>query len=264
MLIAQITDLHYRIDGVHLFGAVDAHGALENAVEHLKSLTPRPDAVLVTGDLVNDGGDEDYAALADLLRRLPMPVYPIPGNHDRRELMRRHLSFTGVLPAGGPLRYVVEDHPVRLVGLDTLVEGQEGGRIGDEQLGWLDETLAAAPDRPTLVFLHHPPFRTGIGFMDAIMLEDGKALADVVARHGQIEVVTCGHVHRAIQTRFAGTIAMIAPGIAHQVTLDIAESGPPAWIAEPPACLLHMWRPGGGIVSHVSYIGDHGPSVLFG
>jgi len=264
VLIAQITDLHYRVDGVRLFGAVDTHRALENAVRHLETLTPRPDVVIVTGDLVNDGGDEDYAALADLLGRLPMPVYPIPGNHDRRDLVRRHLSFTGVLPADGPLRYVVEDHPVRLVGLDTLVEGRDAGRLGDDQITWLDETLAAAPDRPTLIFLHHPPFRSGIGFMDAIMLEDADALAGVVARHGHIEAVACGHVHRAIQTRFAGTIAMIAPGTAHHVTLDIAENNAAAWIAEPPACLLHLWRPGSGIVSHVSYIGDHGPSVLFG
>ena len=177
--------------------------------------------------------------------------------------MRRHLSFTGVLSQEGPLRYAVEDHPVRLIGLDTLVEGHEWGRVGGDQLEWLDETLTSAPDRPTLVFMHHPPFRTGIGFMDAIMLEDATALADVVSRHAQVEAVACGHVHRAIQTRYAGTVAMIAPGIAHQVTLDIAENNTPAWIAEPPACLLHLWRPETGIVSHVSYIGDHGPSVIF-
>ncbi|MCT8971570.1 phosphodiesterase [Microbaculum marinisediminis] len=263
MLIAQISDLHFRVRGVRLFGAVDTYGATQRAIDHLLALTPRPDAVIVTGDLVNDGADEDYAALADLFRRLPMPVYPIPGNHDRRELVRRHLSYTGVLPSVGPLRYAVEEHPVRLVGLDTLVEGADAGRLGGEQLDWLDGTLAAAPGTPTLLFLHHPPFATGIGFMDEILLEDWRALAAVVARHRQIEAVTCGHVHRPVQTRFAGTIASIAPGTAHQVTLDFGPDAPAAWIAEPPACLLHLWCPQAGLVSHVSYIGNYGPGVLF-
>jgi 3',5'-cyclic AMP phosphodiesterase CpdA len=264
LLVAQISDLHFRARGVRLFGAVDAYGALENAVAHLNSLVPRPDAVIVTGDLVNDGGEEDYAQLAALLGRLTMPAYPIPGNHDRRELVRKHLSYTGVMPASGRLRYAVDDHPVRLIGLDTLVEGREAGQIGEEQLLWLDATLAACADQPTLVFLHHPPFKTGIGFMDKIMLEDADAFAGVVARHGQIALVTCGHVHRTVQTRFAGTVAMIAPGTAHQVTLDLKLGAPASWVAEPPACMLHLWVPGSGLVSHVSYIGDYGAPVLFG
>lgn len=264
MLVAQITDLHYRVDGVRLFGVVDAHAALERAIVHLNGLPRRPDAAIVSGDLTNDGDEADYASLAGMLERLDMPVYPIPGNHDRRELMRGSLAFTGVLPESGPLCYAVEDGPLRLVGLDTLAEGEVGGRLGPDQLAWLDATLAQAPDRPTLIFMHHPPFATGIDFMDTIMLEDADLFADVVRRHSQVQAVTCGHVHRSVQTRFAGTIAMIAPGVAHQVTLDLTENAESSWIAEPPACLLHLWIPGTGLVSHVSYIGDHGPPVEFG
>jgi len=263
MLIAQITDLHYRVDGVRLFGAVDTHAATEAAIAHLLALSPRPDAVIVSGDLVNDGEDEDYAALAALLRGVPMPVYCVPGNHDRRDMVRRHFGFTGVLPETGPLSFAVDSRPVRIIGLDTLDEGRHGGRLGVDQLFWLDESLSAEPDRPTLVFLHHPPFRTGIGFMDAIMLEDADSFAAVIARHRQVEAVTCGHVHRTVVTRFDGTIATIAPGVAHHVPLDIAEEAGPAWVAEPPACLLHLHRPDTGFVSHVSFIGDHGPVVLF-
>jgi 3',5'-cyclic AMP phosphodiesterase CpdA len=263
MLIAQISDLHLRTQGVRLFGSVDPFAALEEAVTHLNTLQPAPDVVIVSGDLVNDGGPEDYAALARLLQRLPMPIYAVPGNHDRRDLLREHLSFTGVLPEFGKLMFSVDDHPVRLIGLDTLVEGEHAGELGTDQLGWLDCELAAAPDRPTLMFLHHPPFLTGIGFMDRIPLKDTAALSDVVARHPQVGVVTAGHVHRAMQSRFAGTIAMTTPGTAHQVVLDLMPDSVDRWIAEPPACLLHLWSREAGFVSHLSYIGDHGSAQGF-
>jgi 3',5'-cyclic-AMP phosphodiesterase len=255
MLIAQISDSHLRARGVRLFGAVDTYGALTRAVDAILGLDPRPDAVIHTGDLVNDGDEADHAALAELIARLPMPFCAVPGNHDRRELLREALAATGRVAPEGPLTVCADVGPVRLVGLDTLVEGEAGGRIGADQLSWLDSVLADAPDRPILVFLHHPPFATGIGFMDRIMLADHERLAGVIGRHPQVGLVACGHVHRMIQTRFAGTIAMIAPGVAHQVVLDLRADAPARWIAEPPAMLLHRWTPQAGFVSHLACLG---------
>ena len=86
------------------------------------------------------------------------------------------------------------------------------------------------------------------------MLTDGAALAAVIGRHPQVERVLCGHVHRSVQCRFAGTIAQIAPGVAHAVQLTLA--GEPArWIMEPPGMLLHEWRDGRGLVTHLDFIG---------
>ena len=151
---------------------------------------------------------------------------------------------------------------MRLIALDTLVEGEPWGRLGPEQLAWLDARLGEVPDRPTLVALHHPPFRTGIGHLDRSMLRDADALAAVIGRHGHVERVVCGHVHRAIQCRFAGTLAQSAPSCAHQTELVLGEA-PATWICEPPAVLLHWWDPAGGLVSHVSMIGDFGPTGRF-
>lgn len=264
MLIAQLSDLHYRLEGDRLFGQVDPHRALAAAIEHVRGLNPQPDVVILSGDLVNDGEAGEYAGLARMLRRLPMPVYAVPGNHDQRELTREHLAFTGVMPADGPLRFVVDDYPVRLICLDSLAEGVHSGRLGAEQIDWLNCELAAAPDRPTAIFLHHPPFRTGIGFMDEIMLEDAPALAEVVARHPQVGLVAAGHVHRVIQTRFAGTLAVTAPATSHQVVLALSPDIPVAWVGEPAGCLLHLWTQDAGIVSHLSPIGDFGGPQSFG
>ena len=255
MLIAQISDFHFLPKGILAFGRVDVAGCLERAIDHLNALQPQPDAVLITGDLTNDGDAAVWAELMGLLGRLEAPIYPLPGNHDDRELMRAAFAHLDLFPAEGPLCCYVGLGPVRLIGLDSLIPGDPAGRLGPEQLAWLDARLGEAPETPTLVALHHPPFRTGIDHMDAMMLEDGAALAAVIGRHPQVERVLCGHVHRSMQCRFAGTLGQIAPGTAHAVQLALAGQ-PSRWVMEPPGVLLHQWRDGRGLVSHLDFIGD--------
>jgi 3',5'-cyclic-AMP phosphodiesterase len=171
--------------------------------------------------------------------------------------------FADHLPDSGPLAYAIDRFTVRLIALDTAVAGEPWGRLGPEQLAWLDARLLEMSERPTVVALHHPPFRTGIGHMDRSMLRDADALAAVISRHDQVERVVCGHVHRAIQCRFAGTLAQSAPSCAHQAELILGEA-PATWICEPPAVLLHWWDPAAGLVSHISMIGSYGPAGEFG
>jgi 3',5'-cyclic AMP phosphodiesterase CpdA len=256
MLIAQISDTHIKPEGRLAYRRVDTALFLARAVEHVRALAPAPDVVLVTGDLVDAGLEEEYVRLRRLLAPLPMPVYVIPGNHDARDPLRAVFGADGYLPRDGEhLQYVIEHYPLRLVGLDTLVPGQGGGRLGPERLAWLDARLGEAPARATLVFMHHPPFKTGLEAMDAQALEDGEALGAVIRRHPQVEGVTCGHVHRAIHARWSGTVVTTAPSSAHQVDLDLRQPGGLAWVLEPPACLLHLWREGTGLVTHTSHIG---------
>jgi 3',5'-cyclic AMP phosphodiesterase CpdA len=256
MLIAQISDLHFLPKGTLAFGRVDVAGCLERAIDHLNALASRPDAVLITGDLTNDGDAAVWAELMAVLGRLEAPIYPLPGNHDDRELMRAAFAPLGLFPNEGSLRFAVDLGPVRLVGLDSLIAGAPGGRLGAEQLAWLDATLGEVPDRPTLVALHPPPFASGIDHMDAMMLEDGAALAAVIGRHPQVARVLCGHVHRSVQCAFAGTIGQIAPGTAHAVQLTLTGE-PSRWIMEPPGALLHEWRDGRGLVSHLDFFGRY-------
>jgi 3',5'-cyclic AMP phosphodiesterase CpdA len=256
VLLAQISDLHIKTERRLAYRRVDTAGCLARAVEHLCALRPRPDVVLATGDLVDAGLREEYERLRALLAPLPMPVYLIPGNHDDRDALRA--VFGGDhpwLPRRGFLQYVVEDWPLRLVALDTLVPGQGGGRLCEARRGWLAARLDEAPARPTVILMHHPPFPTGIRHMDALGLEAPEAVAAIVARHPQVERVLCGHLHRPIQVRWAGTLAMTAPSTAHQVVLDLAAGGPAAFALEPPALLLHLWREGTGLVTHTAYVG---------
>jgi 3',5'-cyclic AMP phosphodiesterase CpdA len=91
--------------------------------------------------------------------------------------------------------------------------------------------------------------------MDRIGLANADALHAIVQRHPQVERVLCGHLHRPIQVRWAGTLASTAPSPAHQVALDLAEDAPSQFVMEPPAYQLHRWHPGTGLVSHTAYVG---------
>jgi 3',5'-cyclic-AMP phosphodiesterase len=263
MLLAQLSDLHITVPGGLLDTRYRTAEHLDRALDHVLAMDPRPDAVVITGDLVDGGAPAEYARLVGLLERVPVPVYVVPGNHDDRENLRAAFRGRGYLPDTGFLCYAAEVGPVRLLALDTNIPRAPGGRLCEERLTWLEARLAEEPDRPTIILMHHPPFATGVRMMDAMGLEGADGLSAVVEGHPQVERVLCGHVHRPITRRFGGTVASTCPSTAHQVQLDLRQGGGLAVVAEPPACALHLWSEAGGLVSHLSFIGQHGwPDVV--
>jgi 3',5'-cyclic AMP phosphodiesterase CpdA len=262
VLIAQLSDPHVVDPGELLLGGIDTATFLRQAVEHVNGLDPQPDLVLLTGDLVNEGRPEEYAHLRELLSALRVPFHLVPGNHDLTAALRAAFP-DHVHGEDGRADGVIEG-PLRVITLDSSRYPEPGGSLDPEQLDWLDRTLGAAPNQPTVVAVHHPPFATGITHMDTMALDAASAagLAAVIASHPQVERVLSGHLHRHIVRRFAGTVAMTAPGTAHAVNLDLG-NGRAAWNHEPPALLLHHWTPSGGLVTHLEVIGDHRP-VAFG
>ena len=257
MLIVQISDPHLKAEGELLYGRIDTQGFLERAVAYVNGLDPRPDIALVTGDLVDKGAPAEYANLKRLLSRLQIPFHLIPGNHDARDALREAFPEHNYLPQTGFLQYVLDDQPLRLIALDTLVEGKGHGALCGERLDWLEARLGES-DRTTLLFMHHPPFEVGIEALDAArLLDGGDRLEALVRAHGNIERVLCGHVHRPIQVRWAGTMASIAPSTAHQATLDLRDGASLSMTMDPPGVALHLWRPGTGVVTHLSYVGSY-------
>ena len=253
MLIAQLTDLHVRPHGRASNRVVETNMFAERALRALAARIPAADAVLLTGDLTECGLAEEYAELVAILSRtLARPVFAIPGNHDRREVMLAH--FPGTRQTDGFVQYAVEDFPVRLVMLDTVTPGAAHGTLCARRLDWLDRTLAAAPDKPTLIGMHHPPFQCGITHMDRIALAEPSAFIDLVARHPQVRRIVCGHHHRPVTAQVAGAIASIAPSVAHQVELDLRPGVPGAFVFEPPAYQLHHWSQAQGFVTHTAYV----------
>jgi 3',5'-cyclic AMP phosphodiesterase CpdA len=255
MLIAQITDTHIRLPGKLAYRKVDTAKFLAAAVAHVNGLDPAPDLVAMTGDLVDFALPGEYEHLAALIAPLTAPVFLLPGNHDDRDRMRQGFPAHTYLPRAGRLNFTLEDWPVRIVAVDTLIPREGGGEVSDEGLAWLDRTLAVAPQRPTVVMMHHPPFVTGISFMDGHGLRDRDRFAALIARHPQVERIVAGHLHRSIQCRVGGTVATTCPSPAHQIVLDLRPGAPLGFAMEPPAYQLHTWFPGTGLVTHTVAIG---------
>lgn len=256
MLLIQISDPHVTAEDRLAYGVVDTGAMLIRCVNQIRRSKARPDAVLLTGDLVDLGTPVEYERLRSMLEPLQMPVYLLPGNHDDRAALRAAFpDHTWMAQHETFIQYAVEDLPVRIVALDSTVPRQGGGQLCHERIDWLDRTLASQRDKPTIVALHHPPFRTGIAYMDRIGLAGAESLEQVIWRHTQVERVLAGHLHRAIEARFGGTIATTCPSSAHQVTLDLQPDGEGSFSFETPGYQLHWWN-GTRLVTHTQPIGD--------
>ena|ERR1035437_3274960 len=250
-LLLQLSDLHIREPGRLAYGRIETAPYLTQAVATIGRLPQQADAVVITGDLTDFGRAAEYQHLRELLTPLTMPVYLMPGNHDDRDELRRAFPEHTYLGLSDFVQFSVAVGALQLIALDTVVAGASEGGLCAQRLQWLAQQLAAHRGRPVVIAMHHPPFQTLIGHMDAIgLLEGASELEALVAHHPNVERVICGHLHRAIQVRFGGTLAATVPSPAHQVCLDLAPDAASAWTLEPPGFGLHALPQGGRLISH--------------
>ena len=250
--LVQLSDLHLR-------AGEDGRGPaerLQRAVHRVEALQPRPQAVLLSGDLADTPSRAAYEQVYELLAPLGVPVHAIPGNHDDRDLLRARFG-PAPAPAGARVHFAVNCGPMRLVGCDSTRPGDDAGALGDEELSWLEETLGEQPDAPTLLALHHPPVLTGVRVMDAMALdaEDRGALEALLDGHPQVQTITCGHVHTTMTTTFAGRPLLICPSTNSTVLLDLRARDDLRFVAsdQPRGFAVHALV-GGRLVSHVQAV----------
>jgi 3',5'-cyclic AMP phosphodiesterase CpdA len=243
--ILQISDTHIAPEGALVSGRLDTSDALTRLVARLTGIRDQIgpiDALLVTGDLSDDGSAESYARFKSMIAPLDLPTYVITGNHDARDPMRA--AFAKDLPACGPMDWIRRVGDIHLIGLDTLVEGQGAGTLSSDSLSFLQNALSHAGDAPVLLALHHPPFACGIGFMDKIGLTNRQALRDVLAGFNGTLRIVCGHIHSMIVSDVAGHIAISAPSPASTFAYDLRVDAPVGYTTQEDGCLLHRWDAG--------------------
>jgi 3',5'-cyclic-AMP phosphodiesterase len=250
-LIAQITDSHVAVgpgDGA------SAH-ALAAAVETLLALEPAPLAVLFTGDLAEHGQPEEYERVRELIAPLPMPVHPLVGNHDDRDALRAAFAdHPGVAAADDFIQYSTECGPVRVIACDTAVTGEGGGRLDGARLEWLEAELAAAPDGPALVAMHHAPIATGMYEFDAEIPLAPESRAALAGVSGRIDLIVAGHIHLTMRGMLGSRPVFVCPSVYLQTDLDLRPGARVVLVPDPPGFALHVHGPDPALISHAQPI----------
>ena len=248
MRILQISDFHLRGDGKRSFQVVDTAAYLKATQAHLEHVFSlpgqKPDSIVLTGDIADSGDEKAYSMVYEALSSFNVPVYAIPGNHDRRDRMVRILKgWTVANPLTAPfLCYAVQKDDIRLVFLDTLDPGSHAGHMRETELTWLENELQEHKNVPTLIFMHHPPFATGLAAMDE-PYENRQALQCILEKTPWVRLC-CGHMHRPIFTMWAGVPCVTAPAASMQIELDFSPQGGDTFRMETPGYLLHDYKDG--------------------
>ena len=248
MRILQISDFHLRGDGKLSFQVVDTASFLKSTKAHLEHVFAldgqKPDMIVVTGDIADSGDEKAYLMVYEALSSFNVPVYAVPGNHDRRDRMVRILKgWTIPNPQTAPfLCYAVQTEEARLLFLDTLNPGSHAGHRREAELAWLDNELQSNKNVPTLIFMHHPPFITGLPAMDE-PFESREEMRTVLMKAPWARLC-CGHMHRPIFTVWAGVPCVTAPAASMQIELDFTPEGGDTFRMETPGYLLHDFEDG--------------------
>jgi len=196
-----------------------------------------PHAVIFTGDTTQTAQPEEYVVLFEILERLNAPLFVVPGNRDDNDRLRRaygdhpHLAQSQEF-----LHYVIDEFNVRLIGLDSTDDGERKGVFCSQRQAWLDATLQDEPDRPTLLFIHHPPFDVDDHYVGGYRrAEEATALARIIADNSQIKGLLCGHVHCPVNRIWNGIRAVVTPSVAVDLRKGVDEVG----VKQQPIYMLH-------------------------
>ena len=245
--VLQFTDTHLSRAGSFVSRKLNTRDCFIRLVQRVQEVAHQiepVDAIVVTGDVSDDGSAESYVIFRSLAAVLDAPLFVIPGNHDRREAMRAAFGADGYLPPAGKLNWRGSAGDITLIGLDTLIEGEGGGEFDDETFAFLQSALGDAGEAPVLLALHHPPFRTGIQFMDRIGLKGSDQLAAVLTAHqGPLRGI-CGHIHCAMVAEVGGKIAMSGPSPASSFPMDLRDGAAAGFMTEPDGFMVHVWQDG--------------------
>ena len=249
MIVAQLSDTHLlSINDKNEIAKLRADN-LRAAVTAINDLVPLVDAVIHTGDMTHTHAPDEYGLAREIMSALRSPLYVVPGNRDSRTSLRQTFIDDGYLKGyhNEPILYSIDRHAVRLIGYDSLSETSNMGNIDKYRLNWLDSALSDYPERPTVIFMHHPPVLvTTSKFPWAYdNKEAGENLAAIVSRHPQVVRLFCGHSHRPFIASFAGTEASTVPSIA----TDLRQDPYPKALTHTPVFQVHKMDKNGNFLS---------------
>jgi 3',5'-cyclic AMP phosphodiesterase CpdA len=224
-VLFHFSDTHL-IAGGDLYGDVDAVERLRQVLAQAEASRISPSAIVFTGDLADEGEDEAYRVLRELVepfaQRVSAPLVWVVGNHDSRAGMRAGLLDSP--PSAEPLDHVHLVDGLRIIALDTTVPGHHYGEISDAQLAWLADVLAEPAPFGTILAMHHPPVPSVLDLAVTVELREQRRLAPVLAGT-DVRSILAGHLHYSTAATFAGIPVSVASSTCYTQDLAVAAGG---------------------------------------
>ena len=243
--IIQISDTHLVGEDNFVSKTLETATPLEDLVGRISEIQLEVgaiDAIIFSGDISDDRSAESCARFKSILSPLKLPIFAVPGNHDVRSSFRSAFSSAGYLPDSGKLNWHQTVGEVHIIGLDTLIEGQGGGELDPKTLQFLESNLEKLEDAPVILMFHHPPFKSGIEFMDSLGLHTvQKRLGEILKSYFGELIVVCGHIHRNIFTKLAGHAVISAPSTCSSFLYNIHSDEPVGFLKQEGGFILHDW-----------------------
>jgi Icc protein len=207
ILVAQVTDCHLPSDPQQRYRGIDPHKNLKALLKKVRAI--KPDLLLATGDLSEDGGRPSYLALQKYFKPLHIPVLALPGNHDDPALL------ADIFP-GSPVHSIaVSEHgPWQIIRLNSCLAGRPEGVLSEVSLTMLEHFLNHHQHAPLLIAVHHQPITIGSPWIDKYPLTETQAFLRLVDKHANVKAVVWGHVHQVFETRRNGTAMLAGPSSA--------------------------------------------------
>ncbi|MEB4677270.1 3',5'-cyclic-AMP phosphodiesterase [Enterobacteriaceae bacterium G50] len=226
--LLQITDTHLFAKKSETLLGVNTWDSYHAVLEAINASQREVDLVVATGDLAQDHTSAAYQHFAEGIARFSAPCVWLPGNHDFQPAMYSTLQDAGISPAK---RVMVGEHWQILL-LDSQVFGVPHGELSDFQLEWLEKRLAEAPERYTLLLLHHHPLPAGCSWLDQHSLRNAASLDNVLVNFPKVKHLLCGHIHQELDLDWNGRRMMATPSTCVQFkphcanfTLDTVSPG---------------------------------------
>ncbi|CAL9278794.1 metallophosphoesterase family protein [Streptomyces sp. SudanB52_2052] len=255
MRILHLSDTHLDRSGGPDADRADGTAALRRLLTELSHLNDL-DAVVVTGDVADDGSHKAYARARELLSgyagRRGANVFYTTGNHDERTAFADVLGSGHVQPeaeyegAAGERAGASTVDGWRLITLDTLVPGKGYGRLDGGQLNWLRELLVTPAPSGTFLAFHHPPVALDVDVQRALGLQNSAELAETI-RGTDVQLILCGHFHLQILGRLEQAAVWVTPGVVSRIDLT-ARPGTERAVHGPSASPVHLGAPHGPLI----------------
>ncbi|MBV1898380.1 MAG: 3',5'-cyclic-AMP phosphodiesterase [Cycloclasticus sp.] len=211
MKVLQLTDMHLMASVDDQLVGVNTEESFLSILSLAQQQSWPPDLIFLTGDLSQDGSIQSYQRLIEHLKKLGIPCYVLPGNHDTSSTLTSLFSTP-------PVMYQPFLHHKQwlFAFLNSETPGEEGGTLDEQEVANLQQEIDAHPAKHVLICLHHQLKPVGSQWLDSMCVANPASLLYLIENNPSVQGIIHGHVHQSFSSTIAGSPVYSTPSTCFQ------------------------------------------------